>query len=66
MSNKKEAEDVVIEFENQSGDKYKICMSDYSWMICKYRAFLDQWYIVAEFVSIEDAEACAETLKRSV
>ena len=63
MSNKKEAEDVVIEFENQSEEQFLLYFHDSNnWCIenkCAYHP-------LAFFNQKVDAEACAETLKRSV
>ena len=59
-----EAEDLVIEFGNQSGEEFKIY----------YHPKIDLWVIgykyqsgmVASFKLLKDAEECAEILKRSV
>ncbi len=59
-----EAEDLVIEFENQSAEQFKIY----------YHPKIDLWVIgykyqsgmVATFQLISDAKECAEILKRSV
>ena len=59
------AEDLVIEFENQSGRKYSIFYNPQKG---------DRWTIMSDiegfihthFTLLKDAEECAEILKRSV
>ena len=64
MINPIEAEDMVIEFENQSATQFKVYYHPKIelWVI----AYKYQSGIVTAFKLLADAEACAETLKRSV
>ena len=57
-------EDLVIEFENQSGRKFEMFYVLGRWVIKKRTVF--GWGVFRTFKNIKDAEECAKTLKRSV
>ena len=58
------AEDLVIEFENKGGRKFKMFYVLGGWVIKKRTVF--GWGIFRTFKNKKDAEECAEILKRSI
>jgi len=63
MSEPKNAEDLVIEFENKRGDKFSIFRGiNGDWIIMSDK----EGMIHARFKLLEQAKKCAEILKESV
>jgi len=58
------AEDLVIEFESDTGKKYIMCYGLNMWIIKKLTIF--GWNVFKTFKTLREAEACAEALKKSV
>ncbi len=64
-----EAEDLVIEFENQSGDMFRIEWISVRTVMTGWRILRSSYQgyeFIAGFEQLKDAKECAETLKRSV
>ena len=57
------AEDLVIQFENRSGDQFMITYTK-GW--CIYKNYGGDFVSMHNFTLLKDAEECAETLKRSI
>lgn len=59
-----EPEDIVIEFENKSGEKFRIEYEGIFWSI--FRLECGYWEDVCKFKLLKQAKKCAEALKESV